>query len=988
MSKLGGERYSVQQPIIEYVCEEGAEYRAQDRRRIILDLGWEYVPPEQALALRGGETGLVFRDLFVQQMQKLNPGVVDAARAEELIKRLERIPPTVEGNLHAWEYLKGLKTVFVPAERRERNVTFIDAANLDRNKFQVTDEFRYYNGTYANRGDVVFLINGVPVFIVETKASHKQDGMAEALDQICRYHRETPEMMARLQVYAITHISRFLYAPTWRHTAKDLPNWKEEIPRPPEGGTTSFETLVKSFLDRRRVVRVLTDFILFTRQDDELKKVVLRPHQMRAVDRVVSRAADPKKRRGLVWHTQGSGKTYTMIVAAQKIIENPLFENPTVVMLVDRNELEAQLYGNLDALGIRNVEVTKSKKHLRDLLTQDRRGLIVTMIHKFEGIPANVCTRRNVFVLVDEAHRTTGGDLGNYLMGALPNATYVGFTGTPIDRSAYGKGTFITFGQDDAPGGYLDKYSIAESIEDGTTVPLHYTLAPNELKVDREVLEKEFLNLAEAQGVSDIEELNRVLERAVNLRNMLKNRDRVERVARYVADHFRSTIEPMGYKAFLVVVDREACALYKKQLDRHLPPEYSAVVYSPGHGDGPDMAEFHLSEKEEKRIRKGFRSPAGLPKILIVTEKLLTGFDAPILYCMYLDKPMRDHVLLQAIARVNRPFEDEGRKKPCGFVLDFVGIFDNLEKALAFDSADIEGVVHDIAVLREHFTELMGQARKLYLTVVRGKARDKAVEGVLENFRDEARRQEFYRFFRELSDIYEILSPDAFLRPYVEDYDTLARMYRILREAYEPGALVDREFARKTAKLVQERTTGGAIQPSLEVFAIDDKTLRRIGASQASDTEKVFNLLKSLMAAVRENAGREPYLLSIGERAEELAALFKHRQRSAQETLAGYSGLVAEILAARTQQAEKAMGAEAFSIYWRLDREGVAGAETVATEMKDVLAQFPHWRASEGHERAVRQALYSSLVRSGISDDARLSELAEKVMNMLVGPRQ
>lgn len=168
-------------------------------------------------------------------------------------------------------------------------------------------------------------------------------------------------------------------------------------------------------------------------------------------------------------------------------------------------------------------------------------------------------------------------------MGALPEATYIGFTGTPIDKTAYGKGTVITFGIDDPPHGYLDKYSIAESIDDGTTVPRHYTLAANELLVDKETLEKEFLDLKEAQGVSDVEELNKILEKAVTLKNMLKNTERVEKIAKYVANHYKETIEPMGYKAFLVAVDREACALYKNELDKHLPEEYSKVVYSPFH---------------------------------------------------------------------------------------------------------------------------------------------------------------------------------------------------------------------------------------------------------------------------------------------------------------------------------------------------------------------------------------------------------------------
>ena len=539
MSTLGGEQYSVQKPILQYVQESKAEYVAQNGAKVFLKLGWKYVTPDEAMRLRGGETSIIFRDVFISQLQKLNPGFADHLMAEDSIKKIETVAANIEGNFTVWEYLKGLKTVFVPSERRERNISLLDTEDVDRNTFHVTDEFEFTNGTKTIRQDIVFLINGIPLLFIETKAASKVEGMSEALEQVKRYHRDCPELLAVLQAYAITHISKYYYSGTWNTSEKLLFNWKEET-----GG--NFEQLIKTFFDRERILKLITDFILFTRQDDELKKVVLRPHQMNAIGKIIERAQDPQKHRGLVWHTQGSGKTYTMIVAAQKIIENPLFKNPTVIMLVDRNELESQLFANIIAVGIGNVEVTENKDHLRELLSRDRRGLIITMIHKFEGIPANINTRKNIFVLVDEAHRTTGGKLGNYLMGALPNATYIGFTGTPIDRTQYGQGTFVTFGKDDPPHGYLDKYSIAESIEDGTTVPLYYTLAPNDLRVEKEVLEKEFLDLAEAEGISDIETLNKVLEKAVTLRNMLKNKERVEKIAIYIADHYKKYIEPMG----------------------------------------------------------------------------------------------------------------------------------------------------------------------------------------------------------------------------------------------------------------------------------------------------------------------------------------------------------------------------------------------------------------------------------------------------------
>ncbi len=643
--------------------------------------------------------------------------------------------------------------------------------------------------------------------------------------------------------------------------------------------------MVKAFVHPQRVLRVITDFILFTRKDEELQKVVLRPHQMRAVERVQRRVKDPDKHQGLIWHTQGSGKTYTMITAAKKLIEDPALKNPTVLMLVDRNELEAQLFQNLEAVGFGHTEIAHSKRHLLELLESDQRGLIVSMIHKFDDIPADLSLRENIFVLVDEAHRTTGGELGSFLMGALRNATYIGFTGTPIDKTAHGKGTFKTFGSEDERG-YIDKYSIRESIEEGATLPLHYALAPNELRVDRETLEREFLRLAILEGVSDIEVLNRVLERAVTLKNMLKNPDRIAKVAEYVADHFLKTVEPAGYKAFLVAPDREACTLYKEELDKHLPPEYSKVVISAAHNDPPELAKYHLGGDQEQSIRKSFRRPDELPKILIVTEKLLTGYDAPILYCMYLDKPMRDHVLLQAIARVNRPYEDGQRRKTAGFILDFVGIFEKLEDALAFDSEEVSGVVEGIEVLKKRFEGLIKEGRGKYLSVWAGLTGDKATEAVLEHFRSIEKREEFYKYFKDTEELFEILSPSSFLRPYLKDYDRITQVYEVLRAAYE-GARepIDKELLRKTARLVQEHTHTREIHPPKFEQDLTPEVLIALAEQDKPNNVKVFNLLVAIRKIVDEEGNQTPYLISIGEKAETIAEAFEEHLDTALEAL-------------------------------------------------------------------------------------------------------
>jgi type I restriction enzyme R subunit len=965
---LASERHTVQNPILCYAQEAG----------------WIYLPPDEVQRLRGGDDCPLLRTVLVEQLQRLNPGVVDSViKAEEIVDRLVRVRPNIEGNLEVWEYLKGLKTVFVEAERREKNVRLLNADHPEANAFHVTDEFRFVSGHTVIRADVVFFVNGVPVIVLEAKAATRLEGIAEAFDQIRRYHNQAPELMAQAQLFALTHLVQFFYGPTWNLSRKALINWREEVESGQGGAPRDFETLVKSFLAPRRVLQMLTHYILFVRKDGELTKVVLRPHQMRAVDKVVHRARDPQRRRGLIWHTQGSGKTYTMITVAKRLLEDPRFMNPTVLMVVDRNELQQQLFQNLEAVGFGRVHLAKSKRDLRTLLKRDTRGLIVTMIHKFDDADANLNTRENIYVLVDEAHRTTGGDLGNYLMGALPNATYIGFTGTPIDRTAHGKGTFKVFGIDD-PGGYLDKYSIRESIEDGTTVPLHYQLAPNDLVVDREAMEQEFWRVAELEGVADVEELNRVLDRAVTLKNMLKNPERVDRIARFVAEHFQQVVRPMGYKAFLVAVDREACGLYKDALDRYLPPEMSRVVISRYSQDPDALRRYHLTEEEEARVRNDFRKPDENPHILIVTEKLLTGYDAPILYCMYLDKPMRDHVLLQAIARVNRPYEDgEGRRKTNGLIVDFVGVFDKLERALAFDSHDVEGVVQGIEVLQQRFEELMERGRGEFLPIIAGKSDDKAAEAVLEHFRDKQTREAFYAYFRELEEIYEILSPDPCLRPFLEDYQKLVEMYRLLRSAYEPHIPVDKSFLRKTAEIVQNYTRTERVREPAETYRIGVSELLALIQDDTPDTVKVFNLLNNLYRLVEEAGREQPHLIPIGERAEAIRRAFEERQLTSQQALQELSELVQDLQDAQQQWQGSNLSREAFAVAWWLRVQkgfDAERAESVATAVDASFKQFPHWATSATQERDLRTQLYKEFAKAGVDD---VVEWTEEILALL-----
>jgi len=956
---IPGEHKTVQSRILSYAEAIGWTVLSRDQAEQRRGFAPTSSPAEPATS-----TSLYFFDLLDAKVREFNPRYSETPGA--LISRLRQLHATIHGNRDFVELLRNHGKFFDQSEKRERDLILIDYEDAQRppearkNIYEVTEEWAFHNGHYGTREDVVFLINGIPVLVIECKNADKQEAIALGIDQIRRYHQETPELFISQQLFTATDAIGFSYGVSWNTVRRNLFSWKHEQ-------IGQLEAKILSFCAIPQLLACLQHYIVFAEKDEELNKYILRQHQTAAVEAVIERALCPTRTRGLIWHTQGSGKTFTMIKAAELLFRLPAADKPTVLLMIDRNELEDQMLKNLAALGLGNVEHASSIARLNQLLASDYRGIIVTMIHKFRDMPADLNTRTNIFVLIDEAHRTTGGDLGIYLMAGLPNATFIGFSGTPVDLTVYGKGTFKTFGKDD-PKGYLHKYSISESIADGTTLPLYYQLAPNTLLVPHETLDAEFLSLAEAEGVADIEELNKILERAVNLKNFLKGKPRIEQVARFVVDHYLNNVEPLGYKAFLVAVDREACALYKQALDEiftelGLPTDYAQVVFTDNNNDTALLKQYHLDAKQERQIRKSFCKLDQNPKILIVTEKLLTGFDAPVLYAMYLDKPLRDHTLLQAIARVNRPYENEALEmvKPHGFVLDFVGLFDKLEKALRFDSDEVNAIVKDIKLLKTLFQNKMQQRAPAYLRLIQHNFNDKDVDNLIEHFRDPERRKAFFKEVKEIEMLYEIISPDAFLRPFIDDYTGLCAIYAVVAKAYTRTVSVDREFQRKTNALVQQHINTLAIEPPGEIVAIDGATIEWLKARKQGPGLRVVNLVKSIEKAAQDNSD-DPYLIAMAERARLVQEKFEQRQNSTSEALEQLLAELEQNEARKKQQAERGFDSLTFFVYQLLLDANVPNPQAVSARIRSAFLDYPNWTTSEAALRELRQQVTFALV--------------------------
>lgn len=957
-----------------------------------VEIGWTPLTPELAKQKRGGDAGMLFRDELAAKIAAFNPWILpDAIRS--VIETLDAIPPTIEGNRDMLSWLRGERQWYDEGEKRHRSVKLVDFENTDANSFHVSWEWTLKPpARKGNRADVMFVVNGVPVCIVEHKNPKDGDAIERAVKQLRRYELETPELIGAPQLFNVTHLLDYWYGVTWNASRRDMARWKQTREE-------SYRFAVQSFFERTDFLRTLQHWILFYVQDSETRKSVLRQHQQRAIDAIINRCADPTKTRGLVWHTQGSGKTFTLLTSARLILEDKgRFKNATVLLVVDRTEIEGQLKGWVERLlgEMQKQDIAtkraNSKADLQHLLDSDFRGLIVAMIHKFEEIRKDSCLRNNVYVFIDEAHRSVAKDLGTYMMSAVPNATIIGFTGTPIAHTSQGEGTFKIFGTQDELG-YLDKYSIAESITDETTLPIKHVMAPSEMAAPVDLLDKEFFELAGAEGITDIEELNKVLDRAVGLRTFLSADDRIEKVAAFVAEHFKENVLPLRYKAFVVAVSREACAKYKRAFDKILPTEWTEAIYTENSADAIDrplVAELQLSAEREEDVRLLFKKADKHPKILIVTDKLLTGYDAPLLYCMYLDKPMRDHVLLQAIARVNRPYEDaEGVRKRVGLVIDFVGVLRELKKALRFDSSDVSGVIEDLDVLMGDFKQKIAKAATDYLNAGEGGDADERLERVVYGkFLDPAVRKAFFEAYKEIENLWEILSPSPELRDHIKTFKGLAQLYAAVRNAYADKVGFVADLAYKTRRLIEENATQTGLGRLTKSITFDVKTIESLRGEQGTDEGKVFNLVRGLQKEIDDDSTAAPVLQPLKDRAERILKDLEARKTTGLAAMDLLAALAAEKEAAMKSAKESGLSSRAFAVFWVLREDAALKRSNIspldlAKEAESLLARFPNAVVNADEQRRLRAGLYRPLLalhkdeRSRVVDVVVATLLAE-----------
>jgi type I restriction enzyme R subunit len=930
-------------------------------------LGWRFVSADE---LKRDLEEPFDLSILIGRIKRLNPDLDSDEDVDKVIGQLRRASNDISGNKEFFEWLKGESSVVLKAGEKARTVKLLDFENPESNVFVVTNQFKFAG--YENvKFDIVLMVNGIPLVVIEAKLPTRALlDYHEAIKQLKRYAKDAPQFCKYLGLMCPTDGVDFRYG--W--TAGDYERFYDW--RNPKV-TDPVEASVKGLFDKSALLDVVGNFIVFEKDREKLTKKIAMQQQIVAANKIVDRVIEGKKKTGLIWHTQGSGKTLTMLFAAWKLKRLNQLENPTILVLVDRIDLETQTGQTFE-----NVELPYTAKppdstaDLVNRFKKETREVLISTIQKFQDIKGILSKRSNIIIFIDEAHRTQYGKLGINLRNAFPNAMFFAFTGTPIEKGPLGKSTFRTF----CPPGetYLDKYSIKQSIRDGATVPILYVARPIEYHLPSRTLDEEFFQ--KTKGLTE-EEQDRVLQSSARLKEALKSTDRIGKIAKDIAEHFESHEEPNGFKAQVVAVDREACALYKEALDRYLPPEYSVVIYTSGQNDKELLRKYHMAKEDQLNIARNlFQKAKENPRILIVTDMLLTGFDAPIEQVMYLDKPMRDHKLLQAIARTNRPYPG----KLAGLIVDYVGVFKNLQKALNFEEKDIAGVAVKFDDLKKDFSKTITTVSTMFAGIKRDDNRE-SLFTALSVLEDEKKLKEFKNKLSRIKKLYETIAPDPFLQDYLKEYGWLVEVNEAYNKMQNRKRSDLSEYQEKTKQLIKDRLLIDKIEVILPTFEIDKHYLKTLDDNHYTKEQQIMEMKRALEYHIRINLETNPIYETLSQR---LTRILRSKKKD--EILAELKRMVEEVNEIEEQTKRMGVTKEEYALlnaakkYAQLPEADLISF--VKNLTKGVKAKtFTGWQRNPGVVKDVEQTVFDCCYQkfSPSMDTGRISSLTDELMKFV-----
>ncbi|KAA9331148.1 type I restriction endonuclease subunit R [Adhaeribacter soli] len=894
-------------------------------------MGWVYRSNEELKIYSRQFSNPILDQILIEKTAKFNSISTEVAKVavEQLTQHLNN-PSPILGNEEFLEKLASHITLSVDGE--DLDIHFINFDNIWENDFIVTNQY-WVQGYKMVKTDIVLLVNGVPLVPIEAKQrARKGTNWLEGVRQFSTYEQRSDKFFmahafgvacnGRITKYGIPGASSS-YFNEWKSTIIDttqdnpiLDPWNDlvkhylneddsyyhfKIDKLPNGEVLERMKLgIVGLLQPARVLDILRYFLVFEREDGKVIKKVARYQQLIAANKIAERVANSDLRQGVIWHTQGSGKSLTMLYTAYKLRQDKKLNDPTVYIVVDRKDLKEQIGGTFDNCEFPNSRPVNNIGDLKNIIDTAPAGVFITTIQKFRELGNREDKRENVIILIDEAHRTQYGDFQIELQNVLPNARRFAFTGTPIPK------THQEFGvkkKEDKHEYYLDKYGIQDAIDDGATKPVRYTFGPQEWFLDKENLK---------QGYEEItidlteDEKRKVEKRVQPWKVFLKHPDRVSTLAKVIAVDFRENVEPQGYKAQIVACDKEACVLYFNELLNYFDRSEMEIIFSEGNYE--DSARYELfkdhykSDVERKRLIRRFRKRiteeelklGNNLKIFIVCNMLLTGFDAPVEQTMYLDSPIRDHNLLQAVARTNRPYDDKVTKlsKQFGRVVDYVGIFEDYEAALNYDPEDIGGF-EDIESLVEQFPAILDKAFEPFTEINLEDSYECSIAIVRKL--SELDQGKFEECYKEVVQLWEAISPHPKLRDQRLKYLWLNEIYEIYLEEFKRLDFDAEIYAAKTRKLIQESATLINFKGHLPEITIDSNYLNKLKETKLDPADKAEKIIRDIETVIRRNEANSAIYVEFQNRLDDLIRQKQENSKTIELILTSLSSLYSEL---------------------------------------------------------------------------------------------
>jgi type I restriction enzyme R subunit len=976
-------------------------------------LGYTYVPREILAPERDNEREVLLKGRLKAALLRLNPWLKEND-AERVIFALENLDAVgMARNQLVHEYLVyGMPLEVDDADgRRTRTVAFFDfpstaadaalrtgSSAADRNEYVVTNQMRVRRGNERRderedderivKPDIVLFLNGIPLVVIEAKSPTLMDvWKVRAVRQMLRYQEAGPEFHGtgapELFYYNLACVA--ICGADAAYAGVGAPEnvyagWKSVEPYTEASVREQFGVeakgqaqLIVGLLSPRALLEVLRDFVVFEPERGKLLKKLPRYQQFRAVRKAMDRLLThekPEERGGVVWHTQGSGKSLTMLWLATKLRREPRLDNPTIVIVTDRTQLDTQITETFKRCGFPAPEHAGSTKELRKLLTLGSGRTIMTTIQKFEdaltgenGRIDSLNDADNVFVMVDEAHRTQYGLLGAKMARGLPLATFLGFTGTPIDKG-FRRSTMRRFGP------LIDAYKIRDSVDDGATVQIMYEARLAELSIIGANTLDHLYDAIFGNEPDDVKA--QIRRRYANKEALAEAENRIAMIALDIAEHYKTRVKPNGFKAQAVAPSRAAAIKYAAKLCDYGIDAYPIITTTPD--DGPEYAPARGLNQEH--IVNQFKDPDGRPEILVVVDMLLTGFDAPIEQVMYLDKPLREHGLLQAIARVNRRFsrhvDGVTTEKEYGLIVDYYGVSHELEAALSdFDPRDVQTSMEP---LEENPKDVIEDAARKAEAFFKGKSLDSAwecVEVFIDPATNELRVDLFERFdaaYKDFAGLMDRYLPAAGALAYTDRLTHLTRIRSYVRAQFlRENADVDWSGVSMKVKQLLDSRIDAEVRELMKPVSILDADFQEKISQLPHDEARASVMEHAIRAQIKERIAENPvFYEKLSQQLQRIIDEMKQRLIDAAEACRRMMQLKQDALGEAQAAADQGLTELSFALYELLEQT-TGGAPAEGDGELRIGEERPAYRTSFDESLKSRAIKIEEIMRRGQS---------------------